>query len=104
HLSRRRSHLVIQLVAWVARGLVWFTRRILWCLMWVGHAVSSMMSRQMEYDADRYLCRLVGSETTQRMLDHLPCIDLAAAAAFSDVNAAWREQRLHDDLPALIAA
>ena len=40
---------------------VWLSRRILWALTQVGHAVSCFMLRQMEYDADRYECRVAGS-------------------------------------------
>jgi Zn-dependent protease with chaperone function len=95
-------HYLIQLIALITRGMIWITRRILWCLMWLGHAASSLMLRQMEFDADRYECRVAGTqafiETSQRMA----CMNVACAVAFGDLNHAWREQRLCDDLPALI--
>jgi len=95
-------HYLIQLIALVTRGMIWLTRRVLWCLMWFGHGVSSLMLRQMEFDADRYECRVAGTkafiETSQRMA----CVNLACSVAFGDLQHAWREQRLCDDLPALI--
>lgn len=49
------------------------TRGILWLLMMIGHLVSSVLLRQMEYDADKYEARLAGSEvfesTTRRMAE-----------------------------------
>ncbi len=50
-------------ILYLSQLCVWFTRRILWLLMWIGHGVSGFMLRQMEFDADRYETRLVGSET-----------------------------------------
>src|SRR5262249_29837605 len=41
---------------------VWLTRRALWLLMVIGHALSCFMLRQMEFDADRNEIRLVGTE------------------------------------------
>ena len=88
----------------VARLFIWITRKILWVLMLFGHAISSFMLRQMEYDADRYETHLVGSEvfesTTQRMLE----LSLAHEWAFQDLENAWEEGRLVDNLPALILA
>lgn len=46
----------------VAQICVWLSRRVLWCLMVLGHAISGTLSRQMEYDADRWAARLIGSE------------------------------------------
>ncbi|MBN2579921.1 MAG: M48 family metalloprotease [Pirellulales bacterium] len=42
---------------------VWLSRGILWVLMVLGHAISCILLRQREYDADRYEARVVGSET-----------------------------------------
>jgi Zn-dependent protease with chaperone function len=94
----------IAVILLVARLFIWITRKILWVLMFFGHAISSFMLRQMEYDADRYETHLVGSEvfesTTQRMLE----LSLAHEWAFQDLGKAWEEGRLVDNLPALILA
>jgi len=94
----------IGIILLIARLFIWITRKILWVLMLFGHAISSFMLRQMEYDADRYETHLVGSEvcesTTQRMLE----LSLANEWAFQDMENAWEEGRLVDNLPALILA
>ncbi|MGW8208645.1 MAG: M48 family metallopeptidase, partial [Syntrophobacteria bacterium] len=94
----------IGIILLIARLFIWITRKILWVLMLFGHAISSFMLRQMEYDADRYETHLVGSEvfesTTQRMVE----LSLAHEWAFQDLGNAWEEGRLVDNLPALILA
>ena len=94
----------IGIILLVARLFIWITRKILWVLMLLGHAISSFMLRQMEYDADRYETHMVGSEvfesTTQRMVE----LSLAHEWAFQDLGNAWEEGRLVDNLPALILA
>jgi hypothetical protein len=72
--------------------------------MIAGHAVSSIMLRQMEFDADGYQCRVAGSDSFAQTFQRLQCLALAQAAAFSDLTAAWRERRLADDLLAFIRA
>ena len=92
----------IGVVLLVARLFIWVTRKILWVLMIFGHAISSFMLRQMEYDADRYETQLVGAQvfesTAQRMVE----LSLAHEWAFQDLGNAWEEGRLVDNLPALI--
>jgi len=94
----------IGIILLIARLFIWITRKILWVLMLFGHAISSFMLRQMEYDADRYETHLVGSEvfesTTKRMVE----LSLAHEWAFQDLGNAWEEGRLVDNLPALILA
>ena len=94
----------IGIILVIARFFIWITRKILWVLMLFGHAISSFMLREMEYDADRYETHLVGPEvfesTTQRMVE----LSLAHEWAFQDLGNAWEEGRLVDDLPALILA
>ena len=53
----------ISIILQIARFFVWLSRRILWCLMHVGHAISCFALRQMEYDADSYEVQFAGSET-----------------------------------------
>jgi len=94
----------IGIILLFARLFIWITRKILWVLMLFGHAISSFMLRQMEYDADRYETHLVGSEvfesTTQRMVE----LSLAHEWAFQDLGNGWEEGCLVDNLPALILA
>ncbi len=90
------------LVSLMARPSVWLTRRVLWILMVTGHAVSGFLSRQMEFDADRYEARMVGGDTFGRTMGRIGELGLASNAAHNELATSWRERRLPDDLPRLI--
>lgn len=93
-------------VSWVlylARLFVWLTRKVLWVLMFVGNAVSGFMMRQMEFDADRYEARLVGSKSFESECRQLMLLQFAYRGAQSDLGMFFREGRLADNLPKLIA-
>lgn len=97
-------HWAAALVLHLARAMVWLTRQVLRVFMVAGHLVSSLLSRQMEFDADRHACRVVGSAAFAAALRELPVIVTAERGAMHDLGEAWREKRLGDDLPALIRA
>jgi Zn-dependent protease with chaperone function len=44
----------VGVVLLLARLFIWLTRKILWVLMMLGHAISTFLLRHMEFDADRY--------------------------------------------------
>ena len=84
-----------------ARFFVWLTRRLLWLLMTLGGAISSLMSRQMEFDADRYEARLVGSEQFADTSERLIALAYAAHLVHEDQYNTWANQsRLVADFPA----
>jgi Zn-dependent protease with chaperone function len=85
-----------------ARGCIWLSRRILWALMHVGHAVSCYMLRQMEYDADRCECEVAGSDTFRETQLRLAELNVASDAAFAALRHSWRAQRLPESLPLFI--
>ena len=103
NFAKGESHWAIILLAWGMRLAVWVTRRVLWVLMWVGHFTSSFMLRQMEFDADRYAARVVGSDGYAAMSERVTMLSVARNAAFHDLSGAWKEKRLCDDLSKLIA-
>jgi len=88
----------------VAIFLVWLTRKVLWGLMILGHAVAAAMMRQMELDADRHEMRLVGSRTFQETCNKMTLLGLAEHWAMSDLDRFFSDGRLPDDLPRLILA
>jgi Zn-dependent protease with chaperone function len=98
------THGSILIIILLTRLFMWVTRRILWVLMLVGHAVSAFLLRQMEFDADRYETRVAGSVASVATFARLRTLSLATHAALSDLQTAWQEKRLPDDLPMLIAA
>jgi Peptidase family M48 len=104
NMANSDSHYAINIVLHLARFFVWLTRRVLWLLMVIGHLFSSLLSRQMEFDADRHAFRLVGRDPFSSALRELPVLGAAQNGAHQDLANAWREWRLADDLPQLIKA
>jgi hypothetical protein len=97
-----RGHYAIRLTSKLCLLCIWLVRRVLWCLMWVGSAASSIMSRQMEFDADRYQARVAGPDAVEQTFARLPTLNVAFQASLSELSNAWRERRLADDLPLLV--
>ncbi len=91
-------------MALVIRLAVWITRRVLWVLMYTGHAVSGILSRQMEFDADRYEARMVGSRVFTQTCWQLQVLNLAYQGAFADMRSSWQQKRMPDSLPKLVLA
>lgn len=89
-------------VCQLARGCLALSRGTLWMLALVGHSVSCYMLRQMEYDADRYECRVAGSAAFRETMLRLQELNLAGLAAFAALRESWRAQRLPDCLPRFI--
>jgi len=94
----------VMIVVLVAKGGVWLSRRVLWCLMMVGHLFSTFLLRQMEYDADRYETQLAGSPAFQDTVARLHRLMVGHNQAMGQVNGFWRERKLPDNLPAICFA
>lgn len=75
----------------IATVAVYLSRRVLWCLMWVGSAISSYTSRQMEYHADACAARFAGSEALERMMHHSSLLGYADTVAADYMMARLRE-------------
>lgn len=97
------GHYAINIIAGLCKLMVYLSRRILWVLMMTGHLFSSLLMRQMEYDADRYSARAVGTNATQEMLRSLPALSLAMNATYSQLTQSLAEKRLPDSVPELVA-
>ena len=96
------QHYLIAIFGYLAQGAIWLTRRVLWILMKTAQLVSSGLSHQMEFDADRYEARMVGGATVGEALDRARILALASQGAYADLNESWKERRLPDDLPRLV--
>jgi predicted Zn finger-like uncharacterized protein len=94
----------IVILAMLTRLAVWLTRRILWVLMTAGHLVSAFLSRQMEFDADRYEARMVGGRVFAETSWRLRVMSLAQNGAMSDLATSWQSRRLPDNFPKLVLA
>lgn len=92
-------------VGWMffmARGFVWLSRRVLWVLMVIGHAVSGVLLRQMEFDADRQETRLAGSECFESTTRRIHQLGAASQKSFSDLLVLFKQGRMGDNLPKLV--
>lgn len=81
---------------------VWLTRLLLKALFWIAHLLAGYMSRQMEFDADRYEVRFAGSEEFEGTFRRLMELHAAESAAETEVVSLWKTKKLPDNLPALI--
>jgi Zn-dependent protease with chaperone function len=100
--SDEQQSWMIGVVMVLARFSVWCSRRALAALMMVGHGISCFMLRQMEYDADSYEIKLVGSnafiETSTRMRE----LNVAAQIGHHELRDGWLRKRLPSNLPAFM--
>ncbi|MBI1372311.1 MAG: M48 family metalloprotease [Phycisphaera sp.] len=94
----------IRPVFYAVRGMVSLGRRLLWLFMMMSHAASCVVSRRNEYDADRYMAAVCGSEAVGATLQGVGLLDMALDATYNDLTEGWRHKRLADDLPRLVAA
>lgn len=95
----RDSDWRIMIILQIARAMVWFVRRILWVLMMIGHFFSSVLMRQMEFDADHYEIQTSGSEGFSSTAGRLRLLGVGAHIAHGKQEEAFNSKRLVDDLP-----
>ena len=100
--AAQSEHGLVSLLIGLCRLAVWLSRRVLWCLMWVGVIVSSFLLRRMEYDADTFEVRVAGSEAFAQTVDRLAELGLAANTADEGLGKAWRDRQLPDDFVAML--
>ena len=98
-----RSEHGLVLLGYAIKLLVWLARRVIILFVWIGHAVSCSVSRQMEYNADQYEARLTGSEEFARSTRLFAELNVAMSITIDRLQADWRERRLVDNLPMLVA-
>jgi Zn-dependent protease with chaperone function len=93
------------LVLYLARFAIWLTRQAFWLLMAAGLALSCFMSRQMEFDADRYEAFLGGSEMFVETTRRARQLNLGSDAAIRQIREKWKKERkLFDQIPELIVS
>ncbi len=68
----------------------------------VGHTVSGMLLREMEFDADRYEARLAGSETFAQTSRRMIELSLASQKTMHDLYLYFQEGNLGDNMPKLL--
>ena len=97
-----RLHIFALIFVVMINLLVWSSRLVLWLLMHVAHLCSSLLSRQMEFNADRHAMNMVGNNEFIKTLKSLPVIEVSLHNSVTDLGEAWRERKLGDNMPALV--
>ncbi len=91
---------ILGFMLWLLVGL---GRCLLWLLMMLGHAVSSTLTRRMEYDADQYEIGVVGSETFISTSKQMIKLSLAYQFAGETVFGSRKGSHLPRDFSAYVA-
>lgn len=99
--TAKRIDLRIGIVLHLARLFVWLTRRILWILMWAGHAISCFALRQMEYDADSFEVQFAGSEHFGTTCEQLYRLNHGLDGAIGLVQETYQQGQVSNDLATL---
>ncbi|MDZ4778916.1 MAG: M48 family metalloprotease [Planctomycetia bacterium] len=92
-------------IAWIfglAKVAIYLTRGVLWCLMILGLAVSGVLMRQMEYNADLFETRLVGSETFAATTKRFFQLSVGWQATEHDAVQFFRQGKLADNFSKLV--
>jgi Zn-dependent protease with chaperone function len=94
----------VQLIVTLACFGVWFSRALLTPLMWIGVAISSFVSRQMEYNADAYEIEFGGSRVFEETTVRLATLNAASETAHKHMRATWNNGRaLPDNFPQFLS-
>jgi len=92
--------LVASFIVICAALAVWITRSLLMLLLLVGHAVSTTLLRQMEFDADRCEIRLVGSATFESTVRRFNVLGKVLRGLYEELRMRWnRDHQLPSNLP-----
>lgn len=102
----------VAIIVWSVQIAVWFSRSVLKLLMFTGHIIAGFMLRQMEYDADAYQIKIVGSETFEATHRKLATLGAALEGTYQQIHARWKKsgqlpdnlsellRQIHENLPA----
>jgi Zn-dependent protease with chaperone function len=102
----------VAIIVWSVQIAVWFSRLVLKLLMFTGHIIAGFMLRQMEYDADAYEIKVVGSETFEVTERKMATLSAAMQGTYTQIGARWKKTRqlpdnvselvrqMHENLPA----
>ncbi|MFV1884830.1 MAG: M48 family metalloprotease [Balneola sp.] len=97
------THIALALILGLARIGVWLSRKVLFVLMMIGNLVSTVMLRQMEFDADRYEIRFGGSRQFVKTTKKLKLISINWAIMYQGVFESWSNKKLSNDIPMYLA-
>lgn len=93
----------LAIILFTARAAVWFSRKILHGLMLIGHAITCLQLRQMEFDADYYSAHIAGSTAFNDTSAELRRLNAAGQIAFNELGQLWHNRQLVDDFPSFVS-
>jgi Zn-dependent protease with chaperone function len=83
-----------------ARFALWITRGLLKAVLYAGEAVSCLLLREMEFDADRVQIDLAGTETFEETFRRLKTLRETLNRVYQELRVSWNlNRRLPDNLP-----
>ena len=93
----------VAIIVWSVQIAVWFSRLILKLLMLAGHIIAGFMLRQMEYDADAWQIKVVGSQTFEATHRKLATLVAAMEGTYKQIQARWKKNhQLPDNLSEML--
>ena len=93
----------VSFIVTTAQFAVWCSRLLLKLLMFIGHGIGCFMLRQMEYDADSYESKVVGSVCTEESFRRLHALAKVTEVAYKDMRVGWNlGKKLPDSFPAYL--
>jgi Zn-dependent protease with chaperone function len=87
---------------WTARAGIWLSQQILKKLYQFSMYISQYMTRQMEYNADHYECKLVGSDYFSETSFRLHELSYARTKLRAINGRFWDENLLFKDIPSAV--
>ena len=97
----RTIDLRIAAILWLAKLLIWTSRRVLWLLMHLGHGISCFALRQMEFDADRYEVAFAGSDHFAPTSRRLQLLGIGSGRSIELLQETWQQGRISRNYPEL---
>ena len=91
-------------IIWIARGAIWFSRKVLWCFLMLGYFLVGYVLKQMEYDADRYEAAMVGKKTFAETSRKMQVLSFGFQSAMSTLQRISNEGKIVDDIPRMALA
>ncbi len=83
---------------------LWVTKLLFLALLFTAHLLSSIMSRQMEYDADRHEGRFAGAASFGIAFRRIMELSEGYGKTLSQIPDFWKnDKRLPDNIPAMVA-
>lgn len=93
---------IIAIILLIIQACLWVSREIIAVFWKIGKLISASISRQMEFDADRYETYLVGSQIFKETSLHMATSIIAYNKAYDALSYALKsDNQLVDDFPML---